>query len=607
MLALLVARGWSSACRDRRNPDPDPPARGRPTIPGELFSEGSAATGLDFVHFNGMSGEYYLPEITGPGGALADFDNDGDLDLYLVQGRMLGPRPIAAALFPPAHGPPLTDRLYRNDLATASDGTRRLRFTDVTAASGLEEATGYGMGAAAGDFDNDGRVDLYVTSLGANRLLRNQGPSGAGGGVAFRDVTGASGTGEERWSVSAAFLDFDRDGRLDLYVANYVDFRLLTHRSCYSDNGALDYCGPLAFEAEHDRLFRNRGDGTFEDVSASSGIRHEHGGALGVVPADFDGDGWLDLYVANDQMPNQLWINRQATEGRIRFENRALLAGCSLNGEGVAEASMGVDAGDVDGDGDEDLFLAHLARQTSTLYTNDGGGLFEDSTTASGLGMPSWRFTGFGTAFFDYDNDGRLDLFVANGAVKTIEALAAAGDPYPLHQPNQIFRNLGNDADGVPRFEEVSGRAAAAFGLSEVSRGAVFGDLDNDGDTDILVINNNGPARVLINEVGQLQPWLGLRLLGAEVERDMLGARVTVERPGRRPLVRRARTAGSFASAHDPRVLVGLGGSGPLAGPRSAPRVERVEVEWPSGRVEEWTDLPLGRYTSLREGTGGPG
>ncbi len=545
----------------------------------EPFSEMAEAVGIDFVHFNGMSGEFYAPEIAGGGGALFDYDNDGDLDVYLAQGHMLGAdKTLADAVLPPRSDQPLTDRLYRNDLRVAEDGTRTLHFTDVTATSGIEE-TGYGMGVAAGDFNNDGWVDLYVTNFGRNQLLHNQGDG------TFADVTEKAGVDDRRWSVSAAFLDFDRDGWLDLFVGNYVDFSLANNKPCYTPNGARDYCSPLSYKSLPDRLFRNRGDGTFEDVSAKARITRNFGGALGVIAADFNNDGWLDLYVANDGLPNQLWINQK--DGT--FLDDAFLAGAAVNMDGATEASMGVDAADFDSDGDEDLFMTHLLGETNTLYVNDGQGWFEDRSLATGLAAPSKAYTSFGTAWFDYDNDGWLDLFIANGEVKTIPALARAGDVYPLHQPNQLFANLG---DG--RFREITSQAPKAFAPSEVSRGAAFGDVDNDGDVDILVVNNSGRARLLINHVGNQNHWLGLRLLNRS-KRDALGARVAVYRPSGAPLWRRVRADGSYASANDPRVLVGLG---------AAEAIRSVHVRWPGGQTEQWTDLPVDRYTTLQEGRG---
>ena len=303
--------------------------------------------------------------------------------------------------------------------------------------------------------------------------------------------------------------------------------------------------------------------------------------------ADFNGDGWIDIYVANDKRPNHLWINQR--DGS--FRNEALLAGCAVSGEGFSESSMGVDAGDYDNDGDEDLFMTHMSlNEKNTLYVNQGKASFKDASYPSGLALPSIPFTGFGTAFLDYDNDGRLDLLAVNGHVKNVEALARAKDPYPLHQTNQLFRNLGKG-----RFQEVTGAAGAVFKLSEVSRGAAFGDVDNDGDTDLLVFNNNGRARLLTNQAGSDKHWVGLRLVGRPSGRDMLGARVEVVLSEGRTLWRRVRSDGSYASANDPRVLAGLG---------YADRVEAVRVYWPGGRAEEWKEVPVNAYSVLVQGGG---
>ena len=546
------------------------------------FTDRAAEAGIDFVHFNGMSGAFYFNEVVGSGGALFDFDNDGDLDVLLLQGQMLGPgAALDDARFPPPAGPPLTDRLYRNDLAVDAGGARILRFTDVTRGSGLDVGS-YGMGVAAGDFDNDGWTDLYRTRQGPNQLFRNDGDG------TFTDVGAASGTDDPLWGVAASFVDVDHDGWLDLYVGNYVEYEPGDGGPCRTATDEPSYCAPKSYPYQPDRLYRNRGDGTFADVTAEAGIDAAYGPALGVVAADFDADGLVDVYVANDGEPNQLWMN----QGGRRFRDDALLAGVAVNAVGAAEASMGVDVGDVDGDGDGDLFMTHVSAETNTFYVNDGSGFFDDRSAEAGLGAPSLPHTGFGAAWFDADNDTWLDALVVNGAVRTIEALARVDDPFPLHEPNQLFRNVGGG-----RFEEISDRAGAAFALSEVSRGAAFGDVDNDGDVDVLVTNNNGPARLLINEVGHRRHWLGLRLVGGpEAPRDMLGARVAVFRAGGGPpLWRRARADGSYASANDPRVLVGLG---------AAAAVERVRAVWPSGRVEEWTGVEVDRWTTLVEGTG---
>jgi hypothetical protein len=301
--------------------------------------------------------------------------------------------------------------------------------------------------------------------------------------------------------------------------------------------------------------------------------------------ADFNGDGWLDIYVGNDGQPNQLWMSQH--DGT--FRNDAILAGVAVNMDGNSQASMGVDAADFDGDGDEDLFLTHLLGETNTIYVNDGQGWFEDRSLATGLASPSKGFTAFGTAWIDYDNDGWLDLFVANGEVKTIAARAAAGSKFPLEQPNQLFRNLGNS-----RFADVSASAGKVFQALEVSRGVAAGDMDNDGDTDILLLNNSGPARLLLNQVGQRNHWLGLDLREPSGG-QALNARVEVLRENAKPLWRRARADGSYASANDPRVLIGLG---------AAAKSQTVRVHWPRGRVEAWSDLEVDRYHILKEGTG---
>ncbi|HEX6200657.1 MAG TPA: CRTAC1 family protein [Thermoanaerobaculia bacterium] len=565
-----------------------------PLPEGPWFVDATEAAGLDFVHWNGMTGAWYMPENIGSTGALLDYDGDGDLDLYLVQGRLLGPGvTMADALVPPRHPLPLTDRLYRNDTNDEEggpDGAPVLRFTDVTAEAGLPPAL-YGMGAATGDYDNDGRVDLYVTAFGPNRLLRNL------GGGRFEDATAAAGVDDPRWSVPAVFFDYDRDGWLDLWVGSYLDFRFEDHRPCTTLTGAPDYCDPSVYGPLPDRLFRNLGPREggavrFEDVTAASGLAATTGKALGAVTGDFDGDGRLDLYVANDGTPNHLWVaQRDGT-----FRDDALLAGAAVNAAGLSEASMGVDAGDWDADGDLDLVMAHFTGETHTLYAADGAGGFEDVTAASGLGAASVEANGFGAGWLDFDHDGLLDLLVVNGAVRAIEEQVRAGDPYPFRQRPQLFRNAGGG-----RLEDVSGRAGPAFEVAEVGRGALFGDLDGDGDTDAVVTVSNGPARVLLNAVGQDRPWLGVRAVvrtPTGALRDAQGARVGLVRPGRPTLWRRAGTDGSYASGRDPRVVFGLGTGEPPA--------QTVRIVWPDGTAEEWDAPEAGRYVTLTQGTGRP-
>jgi enediyne biosynthesis protein E4 len=543
-----------------------------------IFKDVAEQTVLKFRHYNGMTGKFYLPEITGSGGALFDFDNDGDADVYLVQSTTLEPNTTPATTMFPWHGSaPPRGRLFRNDFIGPRGARGGLSFTDVTDGSGIV-ATGYGMGAAVGDINNDGLPDLYLTNLGSNQMYLNK------GGGRFLDVTKESGTDDPRWTTSASFVDYDRDGWLDLMIVNYADFSVSNSPNCYAATTARDYCTPRVFRSPGNRLFHNKGNGTFEDATMAARVDKEFGHGLGIVTADFNDDGWPDIYVANDGDPNQLWINQK----NGTFTDDALLAGAAVNRNGQAEAGMGVDAADFDGNGTDDVFITHLMDETNTLYVNMGQALFEDRTREAGLGMPGRRFTGFGTLFFDYDNDGWLDLFVANGAVQLLPQLVRQKDPFPLGQPNQVFRNTGKGG-----FVEIDAEDAGQdLHLLEVSRGAVFGDVDNDGDTDVLVTNNNGPARLLLNQVGNRNHWLGLRLIGKN-GRDMLGARVDVTTASGSVLRRRVRTDGSFLSANDARVLIGLG---------LAKQVKAVRVRWPNGTIEEWKNVPVDRYTTLNEG-----
>jgi enediyne biosynthesis protein E4 len=568
------------------------PAVERASEAQEWFTDRARESGLDFVHFNGMAGGFYFPEVIPPGVALLDYDGDGDLDVFVAQGQMLGKKPLSQALHPPQG--PLTSRLYRNDLEIHPGSTRTLRFTDVTDTSGIK-VHGYAMGAATGDFNNDGCVDLYVTNLERSQLLRNDCDG------TFTDVSMQSGAEDRGWSVSAAFVDYDRDGWLDLFVGNYVNYSVETDKPCVHPIGSLlDYCPPSLYRAQPDHLYHNNRDGTFTDVTAAAGMAHEFGPALGVSTADFNGDGWIDIYVANDGEPNQLWMNQR----NGTFINTALLAGAALGASGEAKASMGIDAGDFDADGDEDLFITELAREGHDLFVNDGSGVFEEQAARAGIRLPSLPYTGFGAAWIDFDNDGWLDILTVNGAVRHGADALAQSEVFALQQAKQLFRNLGNG-----RFEDVTERSGAVLQVPEVSRGAAFGDVDNDGDTDVVVVNDSGPIRLLVNNLGNRKHWVGLRLVGRQpprpspgsarsgrVEgRDMVGTRVAVVRATGPTLWRRARADGSYASANDPRVLVGLG---------DAATISKVRVEWLGGKAEEWTDVPVDRYTTLKEGEG---
>ena len=598
-LAFFAFLALVGACRSK---DADAVrGAGAPGVIEAWFTDKAKETGLDFTHFNGMSGEFYYPEIMPPGVALFDYDNDGDLDVFVVQDQMLGRKPISAAKPQPPGPLPLNSRLFRNDLTPGQP----LHFTDVTAASGIV-THGYAMGVATGDFNNDGCVDLYVTVLGPNQLFRNNCDG------TFTDVSKPSGTDDPGWSISATFFDYDRDGYLDLFVGNYLQYSTDANIHCFSLSGSLDYCPPHVYRSAPSHLYHNNRDGTFTDVTVKSGVAREFGPALGAVAADFNGDGWVDLYVANDGQPNQLWINQH--DGT--FKNTALLAGAALSPEGSAKSSMGIDAGDFDNDGDEDLFITELVGQGDDLYVNDGSGVFEDRSARAGIRLPSLPFTGFGAGWLDIDNDGWLDLVTVNGAVtQNIEALSR-NEPFSLQQRKQVFRNLGNPSPGsgqAGQFEDATKPAGAVFQIPEVSRGLAFGDIDNDGDVDMVVGNDTGPLRLLINNVGNRKHWVGLRLVGGPEGaalrggaqqvarpfqgRDMVGARVAVTASNGRTIWRRAHADGSYASASDPRVLVGIADAqGPV----------KVRVIWPDGKSETFDGVAVDKYTTVQQGHGHP-
>jgi len=547
----------------------DPPGPSAPAG-GVLFEDASARVGLEFEHFVGATGEYFMPEIMSGGVALLDYDLDGDLDILLTQGEALNPGAPPSFPEPEDHFP--GPRLYRNDLIPGGD----LRFSDATQGSGLGPE-GYGMGVAVGDYDNDGDPDVYLTRFGQNTLYRNNGDG------TFARVAAHGGLDEERWSASASFFDYDLDGNLDLFWTNYVDFTVLTNKTCFDSTGAPDYCTPTVYRSVQDRLLRNEGDGRFSDVSVAAGFAAAYGNGLGSIAADFNGDSWPDIYVANDGTDNQLWMS----DGKGRFENTALMAGAAYNADGRPEAGMGVTAADFDGDGDEDLFMTHLAQETNTLYLNDGGGRFRDATNRFGLGGVSLPYTGFGSRWFDYDNDGRLDLFVANGGVTIIASQRA--DPYPFRQRNQLYRGTEQG------FTEVSELAGAAFELEEVGRGAAFGDVDNDGDVDVVVANNNGPARLLLNLESSQNSWLRVRLEGAESNREGIGARVGLLRSDKEPLWRRAHRDGSYQSSSERTLHFGLGADAAIEG---------LRVIWPSGRDEVYRGIEARTVVDLKEGDG---
>ncbi len=586
--AALLVCGLVAGCSGQTTPaSGKAPAAAGGAQTAEWFTEQAKASGLDFTHFNGASGRYYYPEILGPGVALFDYDNDGDLDVFVTQGRMLGPvDDPAKALVPPADPSRPGGRLFRNDLRVAPDGTRTLHFTDVTASSGIK-TTQYGLGVAAGDYDNDGFVDLFLTNFGTNQLFHNNGDG------TFTDVTEQVGLKSQPGvAVSAAFVDYDRDGWLDLYVAYNVNYQLDREQVCPNSSGVRDYCPPQIYGGRPDHLYRNLGNGRFVDVSDRALVGGKFGPALGVTAADFNGDGWPDIFVANDGEPDLLWINQR--DGT--FREMGLQAGVAVTADGQAEASMGVDAADFDNDGDDDLVETELTTQGFNLYVNDGSARFTDASAASGIGPLSQQYTGWGTNWIDFDNDGWLDLLSVNGPIVRNEG--QPGVAWPYGQRKLLFRNRGGG-----KFENVTDKAGAVFQLLEAGRGAAFGDIDNDGDIDVVVGNDNGPIQLLLNQIGSRNHWLGLRLTGSPTrtsasggparDRDMLGAEVTVVRPDGTRLRRRAKSGASYGSANDPRVLVGLGtSSGPV----------QVEIRWPDGKTETRSAVGIDRWITLREG-----
>lgn len=538
-----------------------------------LFREAAAQTGLGFHHFNFASGRHYMPEIMGPGVALFDYDNDGDLDVYLVQGTRLDP---AGKLLssPPAGWKP-GNRLFKNLLSE----TGELRFVDVTEKAGVGHI-GYGMGVAVGDYDNDGFLDLYVTNFGDNVLYHNNGDG------TFTDVTDQAGVNDPRWSTSAAWVDFDGDGWLDLFVCNYVDFTVAGNRGCSSPAGEPDYCTPKMYHAVPSRLFRNLRNGKFEDVTEASGINRSYGPALGVLCADFNGDGRPDIYVANDTAANQLWLN----QGDGTFRDAALECGVAYSMDGLPKAGMGVTLADVENNGGQMLLVTNLTREGVTVFRGDAQGQFDDVTAQVGLLQPTFGYTGFGTGWFDYDNDGWLDLFIANGGV-TIGGSGTGASPYS--QRKQLFHNEG----AGKRFRETSQLGGPAFQIEEVSRGAAFGDIDNDGAMDIVIANNNGPVRLLRNQVARRGHWLTVRLESPKLNRFAIGARVAVLRPHQDALWRRVHTDAGYLSSNDVRVHFGLG---------AQPEIEAVVVEWPDRSRERFEGVKADRIATLRQGAGKP-
>jgi hypothetical protein len=524
------------------------------------FTDVAVRAGIQLTNLNDASAQKYLPETMGSGAALVDYNGDGWLDIFLVDGgSMADPRVAGRA----------RHRLFRN----RRNGT----FEDVTAASGIQHR-GYGMGVCAGDYDRDGRVDLYVTNVGPNVLYRNRGDG------TFVDVSRAARVDTADWSTSCAFADLDRDGDLDLFVTKYLDAGLDRNPFCGDVNSVRrSYCHPLAFKPLQNVVYRNDGTGTFTDVSEQSGIAKLRSNGLGVVVADFDDDQLPDVFVANDALPNFLFFN----EGAWRFTEGGLLAGVAVAADGKARAGMGTDAADYDGDGLLDLIVTNHELETTSLYRNLGGRLFAYVTGESGLGAPTRPFVGFGVLFTDYDNDGALDVAMVNGHVLDNAALLFPGTTHA--QRKLLFRNLG-----TRRFTDVGKSSGSGFASDKVGRGLAAGDIDNDGDQDLLVTNNGGPVELLRNEGGNARNALLVHLLGRTSNREGIGARVLATSGGRTQ-VRAVKAGSSYLTHSDVRAHFGLGRSESVA---------RLEVRWPNGRTEVLQNVAANQIVTIREGEG---
>lgn len=557
---VFVALGLcTGACEPTAARDPKPAAK-------PWFVDRSREYGVDFANEGGASGKLYMPEIMGSGVALFDADGDGDLDLFFVNGNQDLPSGKGSGN--------CVDRLYENRIREGGG------FVDITAASGLGDPD-YGMGVAVGDFDNDGARDLLVTNYDGVHLYRNDGHAH------FEDVTAQMGIAVKGWCTSCAFFDYDRDGFLDLYIARYVAYDSQMH--CTSKGGRPDYCGPLASPPLSDVLLHNEGGRGFRDVSDAAGISAVRAAGLGVVCADFDGDGWPDVFVANDAYPNHLWINRH--DGT--FRESAMALGAALNMSGHAEAGMGVVAGDLDGDGTLDLFVTHLADESNILLLNCGNGRgFRDATGRSGTGPSSVPFTGFGVVAFDAELDGDLDLLVVNGRVNRGDVNPDSIPPAPWNELAETKLFYLNDGQG--HFQLANGMAGELASAAEVSRGLAVGDIDDDGDLDLVVCNTCSRSRIYTNEAPRLGRWLRVRALDPRYKRDALGALVTVTAGGKR-FVRCIESSSSYLSSSDPRAHFGLG---------RVERADAIEVLWPDGLRERFDCPRLDCDVELRRGEG---
>jgi enediyne biosynthesis protein E4 len=543
LAVMLAAGGWSVSATAAAQ--------------GPTFKDVTSAAGIKFTHNSGRAGKKFLPETMGAGGAFVDLNGDDWLDIVLVNGRDWTSRGRQSL-----HG------LYKNN----GDGT----FTSVVAGSGIDVEI-YGMGVAAGDYDNDGKADLYITALEGDRLYHND------GNFKFSDVTKTAGIANADFGTSAAWLDYDEDGRLDLFVANYVKWSAETDLFCTLDGSSKSYCTPESYKGTASKLFRNLGNGRFEDVSEKAGVADPNSKSLGIAVFDYDADGWPDLFVANDTQPNKLYRNN----GDGTFTEKGVMSGVAFSEDGVARGAMGVDAADYDRSGRPHLLVGNFSNQMLALYRNEGNGLFVDEAPRSTVGRVSLLSLAFGVFFFDYDLDGQMDIFSANGHIE--EEIGRVQPKVQYKQSPLMFHN-----EGKGTFVSAGASLGPDFAVEQVARGAAYGDYDRDGDLDILITNNHGPARLLRNDGGNRNHWLTIDTVGTKSNRDGIGAIVRIESASGKQW-RMVRSGSSYCSQSDLALTFGLG---------QDPMVTAIEVEWPSGAKDRVTNVKPNQFLTITEGKG---
>lgn len=539
-------------------PKPATASNPRPSGPIE-FVDITAQAGIRFKHNSGAFGKKYLPETMGSGACFIDYDNDGWQDILIVN-SMDWKEHKSGNSYP---------ALYHNN----KDGT----FTDVTRLAGLSTEM-YGMGCAVGDFDNDGFDDLYITAVGGNHLFHNLGNG------KFADTTHRAGVSDPGFATSAIWFDYDNDGKLDLFVSHYVTWSVETDQFCSLDNKDKSYCTPEAYKGESSTLFHNKGNGIFENVTKRAGLYDPTGKSLGIAMLDYDDDGWMDLFVANDTQPNKLYRNNH--DGT--FTDSAVNAGVAYGESGTTRAGMGADAGDYDHSGRQGLIVGNFTNEGLALYRNNGSGLFSDESSASGVGLASVKSLTFGSMFFDYDLDGLLDIFAANGHVA--DDISVVQPTLKYQQVPHLFHNLGNH-----KFEDVASRLGSALRRPVVGRGAAYADIDNDGDLDLLLTTNNGPARLLRNENGNKNDMLRIKTIGTKSNRDGIGAKITLT-SGANRLFAVVKSGSSYLSQSELPVTFGLG--------KPQDQAVSLEIVWPSGRKDAIPNISRNQFITVQEGKG---